>query len=90
MSWKASTATASCFRPTAAAWRADDLGAWWTEILKQRLQMYRGLEATTVEKFGAEHFRRWDDTYAFFVGLFAQGQLGGGRLVARRLPEVFA
>ncbi len=68
----------------------DDLSAWWTEILKQRLQMYRGLEATTVEKFGAEHFRRWDDTYAFFVDLFAQGQLGGGRLVARRLPEVFA
>jgi len=62
----------------------DDLGAWWTEILKQRLEMYRSLEATTVAKFGAEHFRRWDDTYAFFVGLFARGQLGGGRLVARR------
>ena len=30
------------------------------------------------------HFRRWDDTYAFFVGLFAEGQLAGGRLVARR------
>jgi sarcosine/dimethylglycine N-methyltransferase len=62
----------------------DDLGAWWTVILKQRLEMYRGLKATTVAKFGAEHFGRWDDTYAFFVGLFAQGQLGGGRLVARR------
>jgi hypothetical protein len=46
--------------------------------------MYRSLEATTVAKFGAEHFRRWDDTYAFFVGLFATGELGGGRLVARR------
>ena len=46
--------------------------------------MYRGLEATTVARFGAEHFRRWDDTYAFFVGLFADGQLAGGRLVARR------
>ncbi len=62
----------------------DDLSAWWTEVLQQRLAMYRGLEATTVEKFGAEHFRRWDDTYAFFVGRFAKGQLGGGRLVARR------
>jgi sarcosine/dimethylglycine N-methyltransferase len=62
----------------------DDLSAWWTEILKQRLEMYRGLRATTVEKFGAGHFQRWDDTYAFFVGLFAHGQLGGGRLVARR------
>jgi sarcosine/dimethylglycine N-methyltransferase len=62
----------------------DDLSAWWTEVLQQRLKMYRSLEATTVAKFGAEHFRRWDDTYAFFVGLFATGELGGGRLVARR------
>jgi ubiquinone/menaquinone biosynthesis C-methylase UbiE len=62
----------------------DDLSAWWTEVLKHRLEMYRSLEDTTVAKFGAEHFRRWDDTYAFFVGLFAAGRLGGGRLVARR------
>ena len=50
----------------------------------QRLAMYRALQETTVERFGTEHFRRWDDTYAFFVGLFADGQLAGGRLVARR------
>jgi sarcosine/dimethylglycine N-methyltransferase len=62
----------------------DDLGAWWTEILVQRLAMYRGLKATTVAKFGAAHFKRWDDAYAFFVGLFAKGQLSGGRFVARR------
>ena len=62
----------------------DDLGAWWTEILVQRLAMYRGLKATTVAKFGAAHFERWDDAYAFFVGLFAAGQLSGGRFVARR------
>ncbi len=62
----------------------DDLSAWWTEILEQRLEMYRSLKATTVEKFGADHFERWDATYAFFVGLFAQGELGGGRFVARR------
>ena len=62
----------------------DDLGAWWTEILVQRLAMYRGLKSTTVAKFGEAHFKQWDDTYAFFVGLFARGQLSGGRLVARR------
>jgi hypothetical protein len=62
----------------------DDLSRWWTEILKQRLEMYRSLEDTTVAKFGEEHFRRWDDAYAFFVGLFAAGRLGGGRFVARR------
>jgi sarcosine/dimethylglycine N-methyltransferase len=62
----------------------DDLSSWWTEILVQRLAMYRSLKATTVAKFGADHFQRWDDTYAFFVGRFANGELGGGRLVARR------
>jgi len=62
----------------------EDLGELWTEILKQRLAMYRSLETTTVEKFGEDHFRRWDDAYAFFVGLFGTGQLSGGRLVARR------
>ena len=64
----------------------DDLGAWWTEVLKQRLEMYRSLEDATVAKFGAGHFRAWDETYAFFVGLFAAGRLGGGRFVARRAP----
>ena len=38
----------------------------------------------TVAKFGAAHFQKWDETYAFFVGLFAAGRLGGGRFVARR------
>jgi ubiquinone/menaquinone biosynthesis C-methylase UbiE len=64
----------------------DDLSPWWTEVLKGRLAMYRSLRDTTVARFGAAHFRKWDDTYAFFVGLFAAGRLGGGRLVARRAP----
>jgi sarcosine/dimethylglycine N-methyltransferase len=64
----------------------DDLSAWWTELLKERLAMYRSLKDTTVAKFGAAHFDRWDETYAFFVGLFAAGRLGGGRFVARRAP----
>jgi sarcosine/dimethylglycine N-methyltransferase len=63
----------------------EDLGELWTGILKHRLEMYRSLEETTVAKFGQEHFRRWDDAYAFFVGLFGAGQLSGGRLVARRI-----
>jgi ubiquinone/menaquinone biosynthesis C-methylase UbiE len=62
----------------------DDLSEWWTGILVRRLAMYRSLEQTTVARFGAAHFQRWDETYAFFVGLFAKGELGGGRLVARR------
>lgn len=63
---------------------AEDLGAAWAEILRRRQAMYRSLEASTVERFGAEHFRRWDGAYAFFVGLFATGELTGGRLVAER------
>jgi ubiquinone/menaquinone biosynthesis C-methylase UbiE len=62
----------------------DDLSAWWTEVLKRRLEMYRSLRDTTIAKFGAAHFQKWDETYAFFVGLFAAGRLGGGRFVARR------
>jgi sarcosine/dimethylglycine N-methyltransferase len=62
----------------------EDLSAWWTEVLQRRLEMYRSLEDTTVAKFGAAHFQKWDQTYAFFVGLFAAGRLGGGRFVARR------
>jgi sarcosine/dimethylglycine N-methyltransferase len=62
----------------------DDLSAHWAQILVQRLAMYRSLKDDTVRKFGAEHFRSWDDTYAFFVSLFREGKLGGGRFVARR------
>jgi ubiquinone/menaquinone biosynthesis C-methylase UbiE len=64
----------------------DDLSAWWTEVLQVRLAMYRSFEDTTVARFGAAHFAKWDATYAFFVGLFAAGRLGGGRVIARRQP----
>jgi sarcosine/dimethylglycine N-methyltransferase len=62
----------------------EDLGRLWTGILEKRLEMYRGLKDSTVEKFGVAHFRKWDEAYAFFVGLFGRNQLAGGRLVARR------
>jgi len=62
----------------------DDLSQHWAQILVQRLAMYRSLESDTVRKFGAEHFRKWDETYAYFVGLFREGKLGGGRFVARK------
>ena len=62
----------------------EDLSEHWAQILVQRLAMYRSLESDTVRKFGAEHFRKWDETYAYFVGLFREGKLGGGRFVARK------
>jgi len=64
--------------------RRDDLSEEWARILVARLAMYRSLRAETEQKFGSAHFQRWDDTYAFFVGLYGEGKLGGGRFVARR------
>lgn len=63
---------------------AVDLGAEWREILLKRLDMYRSLEGQTVERFGVDHFRKWDDAYSHFVGLYGTGELSGGRLVARK------
>jgi sarcosine/dimethylglycine N-methyltransferase len=64
--------------------RRDDLSEHWARILLQRLAMYRSLRNDTIDRFGEEHFRRWDETYTFFVGLFQDGKLGGGRFAARR------
>jgi ubiquinone/menaquinone biosynthesis C-methylase UbiE len=64
----------------------EDLSADWTRILQQRLAMYRSVGAQTAAKFGAARAQQWDATYAFFVGLYAVGKLGGGRFVARRPP----
>lgn len=61
----------------------EDLGDYWATILRQRLEMYRSLKDETIAKFGDAHYRQWDDTYSFFVGLFATKQLGGGRFIAR-------
>jgi ubiquinone/menaquinone biosynthesis C-methylase UbiE len=62
----------------------EDLSAPWTRVLVDRLAMYRTLRDTTVAKFGEAHYEAWDRTYAFFVGLFVAGALGGVRIVARR------
>lgn len=63
--------------------RHDDLSPMWKDILVARLDMYRSLKDTTVERFGAEHFARWDRMYSAFVGLYVAGKLGGARIVAK-------
>jgi len=63
----------------------EDLSESWTNILRERLAMYRSLQDQTVSQFGAERFRQWDDTYALFVGLYETEELGGGRFLAERL-----
>jgi ubiquinone/menaquinone biosynthesis C-methylase UbiE len=62
----------------------DDLSAEWARVLVHRLAMYRALKEETMRQFGEEHFRKWDETYAFFVGLYQEDKLGGGRFVARK------
>lgn len=62
----------------------EDLSADWQVILVDRLAMYRRLRDQTVARFGAAHFEKWDRAYAFFVGLYRTGELGGGRFLARR------
>jgi ubiquinone/menaquinone biosynthesis C-methylase UbiE len=65
----------------------EDLSTAWSEVLVKRLAMYRSLRDTTVARFGEAHFAAWDRTYAFFVGLFTAGKLGGVRIAARKLPD---
>lgn len=56
----------------------------WRDILVHRLAMYRSLKEQTVERFGEEHFRKWDAAYSFFVGLHQARELGGSRFCATR------
>ncbi len=63
----------------------EDLSARWAVILRQRLEMYRSLEAPTVASFGEAVFRRWDRIYTLFVEQIENGHMGGGRFLARRL-----
>jgi sarcosine/dimethylglycine N-methyltransferase len=63
--------------------RYDDLSSGWKDILVGRLEMYRSLKDTTIERFGQAHFEKWDRMYSAFVGLFVAGKLGGARIVAR-------
>jgi SAM-dependent methyltransferase len=65
----------------------EDLSAHWAGILVDRLALYRSLNPDTERKFGAARSREWDAVYEFFVGLYTQGKLGGGRFIAeRRMP----
>ena len=63
---------------------AEDLSEEWARILVNRLAMYRALKDQTVARFGSSHFEKWDRTYSFFVGLYASGELGGGRFLAQK------
>jgi len=63
---------------------AEDLSSEWQPLLRHRLEMYRGLRADTVARFGQAHYDAYDQLYTFFVGLVERGKLGGGRFTATR------
>jgi hypothetical protein len=67
--------------------RCDDLSATWRSILLARLEMYRSLKDTTIQRFGEAHYEKWDRKYAAFVGLYAANKLGGALVVARKRVE---
>lgn len=62
----------------------EDLSALWARILQDRLAMYRSLGDETERRFGRARSEEWDQAYAFFVGCYGRGVLGGARIVARR------
>jgi len=62
----------------------EDLTEPWAEILVRRLEMYRSLKEQTIESFGVERFREWDEGYSFFVENVVAGRMGGVRIVAQR------
>jgi ubiquinone/menaquinone biosynthesis C-methylase UbiE len=60
----------------------EDLSAWWHDLLIQRLEMFRGMEAGTVASFGQQRHETYITAYEFFVGRITEGRLGGGRFTA--------
>ena len=60
----------------------EDLSPEWQEILRQRLEMFRGMEADTVRLFGADRHRAYVTAYEFFVARIGDGHLGGARFSA--------
>ncbi len=63
---------------------AEDLMDVWRPILRERLQMFRGMRDDTVARLGEHRYREYDQLYTFFVGLVEAGKLGGGRFTATR------
>jgi hypothetical protein len=61
----------------------EDLGDHWAMILRQRLEMYQGLNDESIAMTGEPQYQKFVDTYSFFVGLFASKHLSGGRFIAR-------
>lgn len=62
----------------------EDVSPEWRLILRTRLAMYRAMRAEIVATHGEARYEEYRQLYDFFVGLVADGKLGGGRFAATR------
>lgn len=64
-----------------------DLTVPWAEFVRERLSKFRTRRARHTELHGAEITRDLEDFYAFVSEIFAEGIIGGVRIVATLLLE---
>jgi SAM-dependent methyltransferase len=63
---------------------AEDLSDQWRDILRARLEMYRGMEDDTVALLGADSHRAFIEGYEVFIDRIESKKLGGARFVATK------
>jgi hypothetical protein len=69
-----------------AAIAAEDLSAWWCDLLRERLEMFRAMDADTVARFGRQRHQAYLTASEFFAGRSTEGRLGGARLTTVTQP----
>lgn len=72
--------TGAGFDPVAV----EDLSEHWREILRARLDMYRGMDTDTVAQFGPARHRAFIAGYELFIARIEGRKLGGARFVATK------
>ncbi|MDP6952697.1 MAG: methyltransferase domain-containing protein [Alphaproteobacteria bacterium] len=63
---------------------AEDVSDQWRTILRARLEMYRGMEGSTVASFGVERHRAFVAGYEQFIDRIEGRRIGGARIVATK------
>jgi sarcosine/dimethylglycine N-methyltransferase len=65
-----------------ASVETEDLSQWWSEILRERFEMYRSRSEEAGEAFGLQRFTEFIEAYQVFVEVVEAGKLGGARFTA--------
>ena len=64
--------------------QSEDISAWWSEILRERLRMYQTKKEETENLFGVSRHREFMEAYEIFVQAMEERRLGGARFKAFR------